>query len=120
MTKTNKYLLPALAVVMILSLVAVIVLMLRPLYENPFVARADVMYIYNLTIDGEETQYHSLDWVSPGSVVIPFIKGKQIEGADPNGNLGVYRWRLEPKSSTEYLLLESVAGGITIVKRSDE
>ena len=119
MTKTNKYL-AALAVVLILSLVAVIVLMLRPLYENPFVARTDVMYIYNLTIDGEETKYHSLDWVSPGSAVIPFIKGKQIEGADPNGKLGVYRWSLEPKSSTEYLLLESVYGGITIVKRSDE
>ena len=116
MTKTNKYL-AALAVVMIFSLLFIFALMLWPLYGGIFTTDTDEERHFYMIIDGVETDYIKFETLSKESFIIPFIKGEKLDTVE---KLGVYRWRLEPINSTEYLLLEGVDGGITIVKRSDE
>lgn len=103
MTKTNKYLLPAIAVIIILTFLSILVLMLQPLYVWDTNA---ILQLHTLTINSEETQYDQHSYLDHDSFIVLFLKGKLLEGADPSGKYNVYRWKIEPKSSTEFLILE--------------
>ena len=102
MTKTNKHL-AALAVVLIFAILFILLLMLRPLYLWDTDAK---LMLRSLIINDEETEYDQHDYLEYDSFFVPFLKGKKLEGADPTGKYNVYRWKIEPKSSTEYLILE--------------
>ena len=103
MTKTNKYFIIALATALILVLLSIPTLMLRPLYLWDTDA---VLRLHTLLIDGKEIEYDQHDNLGYDSIFVPFLKGEKLENADPSGKYNVYRWRIEPKSSTEYLILE--------------
>ena len=96
MTKTNKYLLPALAVVMIFALIFVFALMLYPLYHSTFTDEYDVEIPFYLTIDGKEVEYTKTETLSRDSFIIPFIKGEKLEIKDKYGIWNVYSWKISP------------------------
>ena len=106
MTKTNKYLLPALAVVMIFALIFVFALMLYPLYHSTFTDEYDVEIPFYLTIDGKEVEYTKTETLSRDSFIIPFIKGEKLEIKDKYGIWNVYSWKIAPGDSSEYLIFE--------------
>ena len=106
MTKTNKYLLPALAVVLIFALLSVFALMLYPLYHSTFTHEYDVEIPFYLTIDGKEIEYTKTETLSRDSFIIPFIKGKKLEIEDRYGIWNVYSWKISPGSNSEYLIFE--------------
>ena len=106
MTKTNKYLLPALAVVMVFALIFVFALMLYPLYHSTFTDEYDVEIPFYLTIDGKEVEYTKTETLSRDSFIIPFIKGEKLEIEDRYGIWNVYSWKISPGSNSEYLIFE--------------
>ena len=106
MTKTNKYLLPALAVVMIFALIFVFALMLYPLYHSTFTDEYDVEIPFYLTIDGKEVEYTKTETLSRDSFIIPFIKGEKLEFKDKYGIWNVYSWKIAPGGNSEYLIFE--------------
>ena len=106
MTKTSKYLLPALAVVMIFALIFVFALMLYPLYHSTFTDEYDVEIPFYLTIDGKEVEYTKTETLSRDSFIIPFIKGEKLEVEDRYGIWNVYSWKISPGSNSEYLIFE--------------
>lgn len=106
MTKTNKYLLPALAVVMIFALIFVFALMLYPLYHSTFTDEYDVEIPFYLTIDGKEVEYTKTETLSRDSFIIPFIKGEKLEIEDKYGIWNVYSWKISPGGNSEYLIFE--------------
>ncbi len=106
MTKTSKYLLPVLAVVMIFALIFVFALMLYPLYHSTFTDEYDVEIPFHLTIDGKEVEYTKTETLSRDSFIIPFIKGEKLEIEDRYGIWNVYSWKISPGSNSEYLIFE--------------
>ena len=106
MTKTNKYLLPALAVVMIFVLIFVFALMFYPLYHSTFTHEYDVEIPFYLTIDGKEVEYTKTETLSRDSFIIPFIKGEKLEIKDKYGIWNVYSWKIAPGGNSEYLIFE--------------
>lgn len=106
MTKTNKYLLPALAVVMFFALIFVFALMLYPLYHSTFTDEYDVEISFYLTIDGKEVEYTKTESLPRDSFIIPFIKGEKLEIEDKYGIWNVYSWKISPGDSSEYLIFE--------------
>ena len=103
MTKSSKYLLPALALIIILAFLSVLVLMLQPLYVWD---TEEILMLHTLTVNGEEAEYDQHSYLEFDAFIVPFLKGDKLEGADPSGKYNVYRWKIEPKGSTEYLILE--------------
>lgn len=103
MTKTNKYLLPALALIIVFAFLSILVLMLQPLYVWD---TEEILMLHTLIVDGEETNYDQHSYLEHNSFLVSFLKGRQLEGADPSGKYNVYRWKIEPNNSTEFLILE--------------
>ena len=99
----KKYLLPALALIIILAFLSILVLMLQPLYVWDTDA---ILMLHTLIIDGEETDYDQHSYLKHESFIVPFLKERLIEGADPSGKYNVYRLKIEPNNSTEFLILE--------------
>lgn len=105
MTKTNKYL-AALAVVMIFALLFIFALMLWPLYGGIFTTDTDEERHFYMIIDGVETDYIKFETLSKESFIIPFIKGEKLDTVEKLGSYNAYRWKIAPKSNTEYLIFE--------------